>query len=174
MKIFISFSPEASIDSSYFHLMIKREETRILTLEQREQVRCLWNREYPVKIALKDGEAMNAYLDSLGNPKHKLLYKEEDKLVGWYVDFDRDDHRWFAVILDASLHGKGIGSMLMSEAKAENKALFGWAVMTEGLKKTDGSIYRPSIGFYKKFGFSIFDDEIFETEIMTTVKVGIK
>lgn len=153
--------------------MIYKDKTlTVLSEKEKSGICSLWNNEYPLCIRQKDVVQFENYLGSLGNPLHTLFMDKDENILGWFCVFRREDKYWFALILDSKLHGKGIGRSILLDAKSNYSQLFGWAVLTEGLEKQDGSIYRPSIGFYKRLGLTIYSDEVFETELMSTVKIG--
>lgn len=79
-----------------------------LTLSQKEAVLYIWNEEYGEKL-MKTMEAFEEYLSKLGNVQHFMMYDKADVLVGWAITFDREGERWFAIIMDGSVQGKGYG-----------------------------------------------------------------
>lgn len=87
-----------------------------LTIAEKTAVVQLWNHEYPKDLSLAGVDAFDEYLDKLKDCHH-LLVRDDDRIAGWLVDFIRDDHRCFAMLLDSAIQGKGIGSALLSEAK---------------------------------------------------------
>ena len=78
--------------------IIKQE---ILSLEEKEVLREIWNNEYPAKLHLKTPEDFNLYLNGISNTKHYLLIDDSDKIIGWAFTFLRDGEDWFAIILDS-------------------------------------------------------------------------
>lgn len=136
-----------------------------LTVEEKHAVVRLWNQEYPKALSLTGVDAFDEYLDKLKDCHH-FLVKDDDLIVGWLVDFIRDDHRCFAMLLDPVVQGKGIGTALLSEAKRYNHELVGWVIDSDKHLKSDESRYRSPIGFYKKQGFEIKADVV-------TLKNGI-
>lgn len=98
-------------------------ETKVLSLEQKDSLMQLWNNEYPAKLNLKTIEDLELYLNGLSETKHYLLLGDSDEIQGWTFTFLRENENWFAIILNSEIHGKGIGSLLMSEIKKNNTSL---------------------------------------------------
>ena len=55
-----------------------------LTEEQKEQLRLLWNNEYPASIAHKNIDSLTNYLDGLKQLNHYLLVDEKKDIFGWF------------------------------------------------------------------------------------------
>ena len=144
-------------------------ETKILSSNQKEQIRLLWNKEYPAKLKYSSFKSFEEYLNKIFIYKHSLLVKGE-YIYGWYFEFLRDENRWFGILLDSSIHGKGWGNKLMQKAKKENTSLTGWVVDKDDVK-ANGEVYRSPLEFYKKLGFDILEDQRLETEKMSAVKI---
>lgn len=129
----------------------------------------LWNNEYPSSIQHKDMKSLEAYLNELVSAKHYFLIAAQKK-VGWYCDFHRDNDRWFAMIIEREMQGKGAGTKLVENAKKINTSLKGWVAQDDSLTRNDGSISPSPISFYKPSGFEI-TDKTWETEALKTVKI---
>jgi GNAT superfamily N-acetyltransferase len=141
-----------------------------LDKELKDMLLKLWNKEYPNSIANSSIENLNAYLHKLENPLHVLLISDE-ALLAWFCEFDRDGERNFAMIVENNSQGKGLGTKLLQDAKQRNTALNGWVVQGNDYKKSDGSLYPSPIAFYEKNGFEILTDQIWETDVLKTVKI---
>ncbi|MFT7900822.1 GNAT family N-acetyltransferase [Tenacibaculum ascidiaceicola] len=139
----------------------------------KEQVRLLWNREYPHVIEQKSIEDFNQYLESLKNKNH-LLVIENNRVLGWCCDFIREDECWFAMILDKEIQGKRIGRRLIEKLKKRHKKLNGWVVIGESYLKENKETYKSPIGFYKKLGFTVFEKEKLDSSILNAVKIQLK
>ncbi len=131
----------------------------------------LWNGEYPVHLNYKDVAGFEQYLDGLSQPVHLTINDKEGTVKGWLILFTREDARWFAMILDGSLQGKGIGSRLLAEAKKLETELNGWATDHGRDLRVDGSPYPSPIGFYQKNGFEVLSDIRLEKGDLSTVKI---
>lgn len=138
---------------------------------QKDAVRMRWNEEYPKSVALKTPQDLTDYLDKLEDQKHILAFDKNDVIIGWFFGFIREDERWFAIIVNSNKHRKGIGSVLLNQSKALFTELNGWVITDASYTKQDGTAYNSPLGFYLKHGFSILENETFETEQMKTVKI---
>ncbi len=141
-----------------------------LTQFQKKQVLDLWNKEYPIELAYKDIEAFDDFLLKMGKANHKLLLDGE-RIVGWLATFDRENERWFSIIVDSSQQGKGIGKKLVEMAMNEEYHLCGWVVDHEEYKRADGAPYISPITFYIKMGFEVLTEERYKGEKLDAVKI---
>lgn len=135
------------------------------------EIRALWNKEYPKVIQENSQEKFQAYIDKLEDARHVLVLDKRNRVQGWYADFNRENDRWFVLILSAKTQGKGFGRKLIERAQKRHKRLNGWAIFANNYQKADGSFYHSPIGFYEKLGFQIRWDIVFETAIMKTLKI---
>lgn len=142
-----------------------------LSNQQKKEIIHLWNKEYPKKIAYHSIDQFEVYLDQLLDKHHIILVNKNDTLKGWFVDFIRDGERWFAMILDASTQGKGLGSKFLDLAKEQNDALNGWVVDNNHEIKQDGTYYKSPIQFYEKNGFQILSDIHIDKKEINGIKV---
>ncbi|MFY0674111.1 MAG: GNAT family N-acetyltransferase [Bacteroidia bacterium] len=142
----------------------------MLSSSQEQQIFSLWNAEYPASICHSNINNLRHYLSKLENPKHLFIFDNE-AVVAWYCDFDRNQERNFAMIVSRQAQGRGIGTQLLDEAKANNNMLCGWVVKGNGYQKLDGSNYDSPLAFYQKNGFEILHDQIWETDVLKTVKI---
>jgi len=85
--------------------------------------------------------------------------------------FDRDEERWFSMLLSSDTQGKGFGSRLIQEAQKTESHLNGWVVDDDQHIKNDGSPYRSPVGFYLKNGFSVKKDVRFTSPQLSAVKI---
>lgn len=137
---------------------------------QKKALRILWNNEYPEIIkhdTLKDFEE---YIDSLKNINHTIIIKN-DLIIGWYADFIRNDERWFLMILDIKFQGKGIGREVLEKAKKKYSLLNGWVVISNTYLKTNNQLYQSPIKFYKKLGFTIFENITLNSASIKAIKI---
>ena len=74
---------------------------------QKEQILDLWNIEYPMGLLHRHMNDFDAYLEGLMEKSYILLLNEQEHVIGCYIDFNREQDRWFAMILDANYQGKG-------------------------------------------------------------------
>lgn len=150
---------------------MKLLELNILDNTQKEAVRQLWNKEYPKFLVLEAAKDLDEYLEKLKDQKHVLLLDENEMVIGWFFAFIRDSERWFAIIVNSKKHKKGYGTVLLKKAKALYAELNGWVITDASITKQDGSVYNPPLGFYKKHGFEILENETLETDKMKAIKI---
>jgi GNAT superfamily N-acetyltransferase len=130
----------------------------------------LWNNEYPEQLAHDSMDGFENYLNNLKNAKHIIAQNEKNKVVGWLVHFLREEQRWFAMIVDAPSHGKGIGSELLDKVKNETFVLNGWVVDHKNYKKKNNPPYISPLNFYLKNGFQVLEDRL-EIDQLSAIKV---
>ncbi|MXV50639.1 hypothetical protein GS399_06610 [Pedobacter sp. HMF7647] len=139
--------------------------------QQLEEIRLLWNSEYPESLVHPDGNSFREYLNTLIEPSHYLLSDEFGQLKGWAVTFTRDESKWFALILDSSIHRKGYGKFMLDKLKQDNQELNAWAIDQSNTLKSDGAVYLSPLDFYLKNGFRKVSDVRIENEKMSAVKI---
>lgn len=126
-----------------------------LTEKQKKNIIGLWNEEYPEALSLSDVNAFDVYLEGLSDKHHLLIINEKADVAGWLICFTRENERCFAMLLHASLQGKGYGTELLNLAKYYNSELNGWVIDNDKQQKQNGQNYKSPIGFYKKNDFEI-------------------
>ena len=146
-------------------------ETDTLNENQKLQLSGLWNSVYPENVAYHSLSAFEEYLAGLEALRHLLLVDPDLKIHGWAFSFNRKGERWFAILLDASIQGKGMGRLLMDKLKVNEQHLYGWVVEHDDYKKLDGSPYRSPLSFYLNNGFKICDDARFDSDKLSTIKI---
>jgi hypothetical protein len=146
-------------------------EKDILSAEEKEVLRVLWNEEYPARLNCKTIEDFDLYLNGLCNTKHYLLLDDSDQINGWAFTFLRENENWFAIILNHQIQGKGNGSLLINELKTKNSSLNGWVVDNENEVKQNATLYRSPMDFYLKNDFIICAAIRIENEKMSGVKI---
>jgi GNAT superfamily N-acetyltransferase len=151
---------------------MKIVEVKVLSEEQKEVLRELWNNEYPLRLHLKTIADFDLYLNGLSNIKHYLLLDDSDIIVGWTFTFLRDNENWFAIILNSKEQGKGNGSVLINEIKKHNKSLNGWVIDQDNEVKQNKEFYKSPMVFYIKNGFAICKEIRIENEKMSAVKIS--
>lgn len=149
-------------------------EKEILSLEEKDILREIWNNEYPARLHLKTLKDFDLYLNGLSNTKHYLLLDDFDRINGWAFTFLREGEDWFAIILDSKIQGKGNGSLLINEIKKKNNSLNGWVTDHENEVKQNNEFYKSPMPFYIKNGFTILTETRIENEKMSAVKINWK
>lgn len=141
-----------------------------LSLSQKQSIVQLWNKEYPKALQLSNVAAFDAYLLSLNNPCHTLVI-QEGNIVGWLTVFERDGAHWFAMILDSSIQGKGVGSQLLFTAKKNHSELNGWVIQSNEMPKQDGRLYVSPTRFYQKNGFKLIPSKKLSLPHFKAIKI---
>jgi len=140
--------------------------------ETEKQAVCkLWNQEYPKQISYVSVSDFDAYLNRLGEAKHFLVYDQGNDVKGWAFTFVRESEKWFAILLDEKIQGRGLGSRLLSELKKVETKLNGWVVDHDRDVKQNGNSYLSPLSFYLKNDFLICNETRTETEFISAVKI---
>lgn len=147
-------------------------ETEDLSLDEKQILINLWNREYPQGLSHSSLNSFNHYLDGLSNVKHFLLKELSDgQIKGWAFKFYRDNAQWFAIILSATIHSKGLGRMMIELLKLQESELNGWVIDHDLYKKTNGDTYFSPLSFYEKCGFEILPEQRIKSDILSAVRI---
>ncbi|MGC4059132.1 MAG: hypothetical protein QM743_13600 [Chitinophagaceae bacterium] len=150
---------------------ILSEHRTELSVRERDQLFLLWNREYPLSLRYEDTAALDCYLAQLSNVRHYLLLSEQGQLQAWAAVFDRNQERWFAIIVDRAQQGRGTGRALLQQLQRDEPVLNGWVSDREGEYKADGSLYRIPLPFYLRSGFTIVPGERLELPQLSALKI---
>lgn len=150
---------------------MKITETEILTLKEKNEVYDLWNSEYPKNLMYNNPSEFERYLFELSDQYHILVKNDSGIVKGWYFDFNRDDERWFATIIQSELQSCGYGTTLLSLAKRKRDALNGWVIHVGTYKKANGELYRSPIDFYRKNDFLVLNETELKTDRFSAIKI---
>ena len=131
----------------------------------------LWNNEYPENLAYESIEEFDKYLKSLSEKSHIILIDSHGKIQGWYFDFTRDNGKWFVIILDSKIHGKGLGTRMLELAKQKEDELNGWVIDHNRDKKINGKFYISPLDFYLKNGFVTLPNKKLELDKISAVYI---
>lgn len=143
--------------------------TNRLTTAQELSVSLLWNQEYPQQIMMETLIDFESYISTLTDEDHYLY--TEDEVLGWAFKFTRNQERWFAIIIDSSIHHKGIGTMLLNKLKDGETELNGWVVDHSNYKKANLQTYSSPLPFYLKNGFKVLEDIRFQSPKISGIKI---
>lgn len=135
-----------------------------------EQVNVLWNENYPV--VMKD--RFTVLLQETSHHNHYFLFNENNKLLGWAMDFERDDDIWFSIIVDEKEKNKGYGKLLINALKENNPVLNGWVIDHDNYKLQNDKYYRSPLSFYQALGFTVDYDTKIETPDLIGIRVTWK
>jgi hypothetical protein len=125
----------------------------------------------PKSVMHQTTASFDDYLNKLTDKTHFLLLDDLESVMGWAVLFERDHGRWFALVIDKILQGKGHGTELLTKLKESEQILNGWVVDFNSVLKENGELYRSPLTFYIKNGFNVYPHKRFESEAMSTVMI---
>jgi GNAT superfamily N-acetyltransferase len=146
-------------------------EGTTLTLQHRQAIYELWNKEYPTNLRYNDISELDAYLNNLTEARHYFLTYKYGEVLGWAFTFVRDGEKWFAIIVDSAVQGKGYGGMMLDRIKERKTKLNGWVIDHDRYVKEDGSPYKAPLAFYLKNGFVTIPDVRLEIEKLSAIKI---
>jgi GNAT superfamily N-acetyltransferase len=141
-----------------------------LTTEQKRIALKIWNSEYPVKLQMRGIDEFDVFLNPLIDTKYYLLI-DADSIAGWAATFSAGPVRSFFIMLNSAYHGKGYGTILLTELKKEGPQLFAWAIDHNNDVKPDGRPYPSPINFYLKNGFTVNNELRLENEQLSAVNI---
>jgi len=142
-----------------------------LSKTDKKEILNLWNNEYPEKLNYQTLADFEMYLKNLADQSHILMIDENQKIMGWYFDFNRDFEKWFAIILDSKLQNKGFGTTILNLAKEKETELNGWVIDHDNDKKKNGNSYKSPLNFYLNNGFEKLEENRLELEKISAVKI---
>ena len=145
--------------------------TTILSEEEKAQVFDLWNREYPEKLCYNSLADFNDYLEKLADQHHFLMINNENKVLGWALTFDRENERWFAIIIADEMQDQGFGRKMLNHLKEQESFLNGWVIDQDTNQKKNGKRYRSPLKFYEKCDFEILASQRIELPKISAVKI---
>ena len=153
---------------------MKFSKTIALSKSSKTQILELWNNEFPEKLNYQTLADLDNYLSNLDDQSHILMKDNRQKIKGWYFDFIRDNERWFAIILDSKMSGKGFGTQLLNLGKEKEAVLNGWVIDHDNDKKRNGDTYTSPLNFYLKNGFELLANNRLELDKLSAVKIRWK
>ena len=142
-----------------------------LSKSDKKEILGLWNNEYPAKMNYQTMEDFDNYLESLTEQSHILMINDNRSIKGWYFDFTRENEKWFAIILDSRIQGKGFGTMILNLAKETESELNGLVIDKINNRKKNGEFYKSPLDFYLKNGFEKLVKNRLELEKLSAVKI---
>jgi len=151
---------------------LKFISTSNLSRSQKEQIYHLWNAEYPQDISYHTLIDFDRYLNSLVEKSHVLLLDEMGQIVGWYVDFIRENEKWFAMVLNVNFQGDGWGREFLKLAKEKENNLNAWVIDHDKGIKLNGKPYKSPVDFYLNNGFHFMSGTRLELHNISAVKMN--
>jgi len=150
---------------------LKILQTVELNEQAKKQVLDLWNNEYPEKLSYNNLTDFDNYLQNLSNLTHFLLSNDENMVLGWALTFERENEKWFAIILSEKIKGKGLGRKMLDKLKREEQVLNGWVIDHNNDMKSNGQAYPSPLKFYEKCGFETLSKVRLELDKISAVKI---
>jgi len=141
-------------------------KTKNINQYQFQQINQLWNEEYPIK--LKD--RFNLLLDGVDNFNHYLI-EENNQIIAWAVDFEKENETRFSIIVSKKNQGKGIGGLLIDRLKRDLGVFYGWVIDHSNDLKQDGKFYQSPLTFYASRGFEVLKQQRIDSELISAVKI---
>ncbi len=133
------------------------EISECLTPTDEDRILRIWNNVYPVQVIFREAPEFHAYLDKAADAKHFIKRDDHLSVIAWLMTFNRDEKRYFVMLVSDDMQQRGIGKeLVMAMKKAENN-VSGWVVDSDHYQKADGKTYLSPMIFYKKLGFEITD-----------------
>lgn len=142
-------------------------KTKNLTKRQFSRINQLWNEEYPTRLSDRFG----ILLDGVSDYTHYLIEDENNNVLAWAVDFEKDNEVRFSIIVDRKQQGRGLGTYLLTRLKEDLPDFYGWVIDRDDDKKADGQNYRSPLIFYIKNGFEVLHDTRIDNEFLNAVKI---
>ena len=110
-------------------------------------------------------------MEKLKEQSHILVVDEHQNIKGWYVDFVRNNKKWFVIIVASAVQGEGLGTKLLDLAKNKEPLLNGWVVNHNNERKSNGEWYNSPIEFYLKNKFQILPTIKLEVNNLSAIKI---
>lgn len=142
-------------------------KTTSLTENQTNQIRKLWDEEYPINLNGRFDILMN----EATNIFHYLIQNESEEIMGWVVIFEKSNEKRFSIIVPRPFQGFGFGKQLIDKLKEDNESFYGWVIDHNRDLMQNGTHYKTPLEFYMKLGFEVLTDVRVETEILSAVKI---
>ena len=76
-----------------------------LTVKQLKKIFLLWNNEHPISFHFDRWENLKNYFNAYDD-LHHTLYMNGNSIEGWWCDFNRDNQRWFTILVSSSFQKK--------------------------------------------------------------------
>ena len=158
------------INLESFNLELRQKS--LLSEEERKVLLRLWNDEYPKIISHTSLHSFDCYLEGLENVYHYLLIDMyHDVIKGWAFTFERDNLRWFAIILSSTIQKKGIGRIMLKYLISKEKHLRAWVIDNDRYVKSNGQPYISPLSFYTKLGYKISKKDTSTSGELSVIKI---
>lgn len=106
----------------------------------------------------------------MSSKTHFLIILEHE-VLGWAITFDRENEKWFAIIVSDKMQRKGIGRRILELLKNREPILNGWVIDHNNYKRTNGEIYVSPLKFYEQCGFKVLSNVRHELDKISVVQI---
>lgn len=144
-------------------------KTKKISETQFQQINELWNEHFPIKLKNRFG----LLLEGLNNYNHYLV-EENNQLLAWAVDFEKENETRFSIIVNNKHQGKGLGGLLIDRLKKDLGELYGWVIDHNNDIKENGEFYQTPLSFYINKGFEVLSDQRIDNDLIKAVKIKNK
>jgi ribosomal protein S18 acetylase RimI-like enzyme len=145
-------------------------QTSILSESQKKSILLLWNQEFPKQLAITM-EEFNTYLGISTGQNHFLLLDDVEEMIGWAYTFDREQERWFSIIINSLYQRLGLGQKLLNALKVHEIQLNGWVTDHDLYTRKNGEPYTSPLKFYLQNGFIVRPNVRYEDDKLSAVKI---
>jgi len=145
------------------------ESVKDLSLEQKQVIFELWNHEYPSQLKFNALNDLENYLIQLKEAQHYFV--QLNGSFAWAFSFERENEIWLAMIVDAALQGKNLGSLLLNKLKQHHSVLNAWVIDHSSYFKSDGTPYPSPMQFYLKNDFRFINNIRLEIPSLSAAKM---
>lgn len=128
----------------------------------------LWNTLYPSQVTFSTYQDFESFLEASKKQLNVVHRNDQGILSGWLMVFERDNKRNFVMLISENHQAKGVGRLLVDEMKKREDQVQGWIVTDSTYVRSDGRLYKSPLGFYKKLGFSITNDQWTKKDLRST------
>jgi GNAT superfamily N-acetyltransferase len=144
------------------------EISKTISNSDQSKIYHIWNVVYPTQVAFIKKNDFEAYLEKAGYKTHYIIRGNNYSVSGWLMTFNRDDERYFVLLVNENMQGNGIGTALINEMKKIENKIAGWIVESDSYFKSDGSLYHSPMSFYKNLGFTMTNEINNKNDFSTT------
>lgn len=148
-------------------------ETKFLNEKQKLEIVKLWNEEYPIQLNYKKVEDFDSYIENLNNCCHYLISDSGNTVKAWAFKFERENKKWFAIIISKEYQNQGIGKKILEKIKFNETELFGWVIDHSNDAKKNGEKYISPLDFYKKCNFTITTEKL-QSNLISAIQIKWK
>ncbi len=129
----------------------------------------MWNQEFPVDLLGRFAQL----LENVINYNHYII-QDDDEILAWAADFEKDGATRFSIIVRDKYQGRGFGKHLINRLKRDLGEFYGWVIDDDNYLKQNGKAYLTPLNFYQKMGFDVLYDLRSDSDLINAVKIKNK